>query len=112
MTTVVYGTSASGNCHKVRMVLDITGEYRRPDTDDDHVDGKGAQQGVQIAGLNNPSQRDDIHDDPENQGHDHQQQQADIRVDARMGEQEVDAEHPQGHGGAIGQVDHPHHSPD
>ena len=25
MTTVVYGTSASGNCHKVRMVLDITG---------------------------------------------------------------------------------------
>ena len=25
MTNVVYGTSASGNCHKVRMVLDITG---------------------------------------------------------------------------------------
>lgn len=25
MTTVIYGTSASGNCHKVRMVLDITG---------------------------------------------------------------------------------------
>ncbi len=26
MATVVYGTSASGNCHKVRMVLDITGQ--------------------------------------------------------------------------------------
>jgi glutathione S-transferase len=25
MTLTVYGTSASGNCHKVRMVLDITG---------------------------------------------------------------------------------------
>jgi glutathione S-transferase len=26
MTTVVHGTSTSGNCHKVRMVLDITGQ--------------------------------------------------------------------------------------
>ena len=25
MGVTVYGTSASGNCHKVRMVLDITG---------------------------------------------------------------------------------------
>ena len=112
MTTVVYGTSASGNCHKVRMVLDITGEYRRPDTDDNHVDGKGAQQGVQIAGLDNPMQGRHIDDEAENQGQDHHQEQPQVGIDSHIGEEVVDAEHPQGHGGAVGQVDHPHHSPD
>jgi glutathione S-transferase len=34
MTVTVYGTSASGNCHKVRMVLDITGQpYAWRETD-------------------------------------------------------------------------------
>ncbi len=29
-----------------------------------------------------------------------------------MAEEEIGAEHPQGHGGAVGQVDDPHHAPD
>ena len=34
MAIVVYGTSSSGNCHKVRMVLDITGQrYEWRETD-------------------------------------------------------------------------------
>ena len=106
-----YGPHFDGTQREIH-ILGRRAEYCGPDADNDHVDGKGAQQGIQVAGLDDPSQRDDIHDDPENQGHDHQQQQADIRVDARMGEQEVDAEHPQGHGGAMRQVDDPHHSPD
>ena len=88
------------------------GEERGADADNDHVHREGGQQGVEITGLDHPLQGHPVNQETEEHGQEHHHHQPQIGVQRQIAEEEVGAEHPQGHGGAVAQVDDPHHAPD
>jgi hypothetical protein len=65
-----------------------------------------------VRSVEHPVDGDGVDQDAGEQAQEGHDEQPYVRMHPGLGEEEIDAEHPQGDDRAVGQVDHPHHAPD
>lgn len=65
-----------------------------------------------MRGVQHPMDRDLVDQDPDQQPEEGDGEQPQVGMHPGVGEEQIDAEHPQGDDRPVGQIDHPHHPPD